>query len=170
MNIKRSDIIRALSARYSFDKSMQSKVMNPSKYGIRLTDEAIAYLQECFPTSREALQSAFSSASAKRGTNETVTAERSTVATRNRGHIEAECRREAHASVDVNNRYKEILSVWQGSMTARQIANALGYSDMNAVRPRICELSKAGVLVATGKVKDMETGKNVTAWRLVTII
>jgi glutamate-1-semialdehyde aminotransferase len=45
--------------------------------------------------------------------------------------------------------------------TDRQVMNALGFSDMNSVRPRITELIKAGLLVEAGDTIDYVTGKRV---------
>ena len=74
-------------------------------------------------------------------------------------------RRESHELVDKQTRKQEILSVWVGEMTAREVANALGYLDMNAVRPRITELCKEGYLVEVGIKIDPVTGRRVTCWR-----
>ena len=46
-------------------------------------------------------------------------------------------------------------------MTDRQIMHALGYTDMNAVRPRITELIDAGVLREVGETKCPVTEKRV---------
>lgn len=50
-------------------------------------------------------------------------------------------------------------------LTARQIAYGMGYSDLNAVKPRITELKKAGKVEAVGKTKDDLTGRNVAVYR-----
>ena len=49
----------------------------------------------------------------------------------------------------------------QSWMTDREIKEAMGHADMNAVRPRITELIDAGYLMETGKVKCPVTGKTV---------
>ena len=46
-------------------------------------------------------------------------------------------------------------------MTDREIAMALGFSDMNSVRPRITELCSAGILGEVDSVKCPTTGKMV---------
>ena len=66
---------------------------------------------------------------------------------------------------DRTKRKQEILAAWTGSMTAREIGRKLGYTDLNAVKPRITELVKAGRLVEAGKKYDIVTDRNVTAWR-----
>ena len=74
-------------------------------------------------------------------------------------------RRESHELVDKQTRKDEIIAVWVGEMTAREVANALGYLDMNAVRPRITELCKEGYLVEVGIKIDPVTGRRVTCWQ-----
>ena len=51
--------------------------------------------------------------------------------------------------------------------TARQIAYKLGFSDLNAVKPRLTELRKAGKIKAIGKAYDETTQRNVTVYRAV---
>jgi len=46
-------------------------------------------------------------------------------------------------------------------MTDREVAEALLFDDMNAVRPRITELVQAGSLVEVGSKQDTETGRTV---------
>lgn len=46
-------------------------------------------------------------------------------------------------------------------MPDRDCMNALGYNDMNSVRPRITELVKAGLLREAGSTIDYKTGKKV---------
>ena len=43
----------------------------------------------------------------------------------------------------------------------REVMDALGYRDMNAVRPRITEMIDAGELIEVGKVRDHVTGRRV---------
>lgn len=45
--------------------------------------------------------------------------------------------------------------------TDRQVMAALGFTDPNAVRPRITELVQAGLLLECGEVADALTGKTV---------
>ncbi len=49
--------------------------------------------------------------------------------------------------------------------TDRGVMIALGFTDMNSVRPRITELIKDGVLMEDGSVEDHVTGKRVRAIR-----
>lgn len=51
--------------------------------------------------------------------------------------------------------------------TDREILDRLGMADMNAVRPRITELIKLGVLEETGDRIDPLTGKRVRVVRIV---
>lgn len=53
-----------------------------------------------------------------------------------------------------------------GPCTDRQIKEHLGMSDMNAVRPRVTELVKLGLLVECGSVTDASTRKTVRQVRL----
>lgn len=64
-------------------------------------------------------------------------------------------------------RYNEILRVMHGEMTARQICEACGYTDMNMVRPRITELVKLGMVVKAGTRYDNLTERNVTVFRKI---
>ena len=64
-------------------------------------------------------------------------------------------------------RYSEILRVMHGEMTARQICEACGYTDMNMVRPRITELVKLGMVVKAGTRYDNLTDRNVTVFRKI---
>ena len=60
-------------------------------------------------------------------------------------------------------REQEILGALalRGSQTDREIRDALGFPDMNAVRPRITELIERGVLAECGRITDACTGKTV---------
>ena len=64
----------------------------------------------------------------------------------------------AQAIIDV---YKQCSSI-----TDREVKKALGFEDMNAVRPRITELVKAGVLMECGSIADPVTGMRVRLVRL----
>lgn len=69
--------------------------------------------------------------------------------------ITEETRREGHEAIDKAKRQAMILGCLHGrKMTARQIAYELGFSDLNAVKPRLTELRKAGRVKAVGKQKD----------------
>lgn len=68
-----------------------------------------------------------------------------------------------------NRRETEILRVLGklGRATDRAIRDALGFPDMNAVRPRITELIECGVLHSPANTVDPVTGRTV---RLVSIV
>jgi len=53
------------------------------------------------------------------------------------------------------------LRLRQSPASDRQIMEGLGFSDMNAVRPRISELLERGVLREWGACTDARTGKTV---------
>lgn len=52
-----------------------------------------------------------------------------------------------------------------GPLTDRQVMATLGFTDMNAVRPRITELVDAFWVIETGRVEDPTTGKKVRICR-----
>ena len=60
-------------------------------------------------------------------------------------------------------RQREILKAFaqRGTLTDRECLADLGYTDMNAVRPRITELIDSGVLSEVGETKCPVTGKTV---------
>jgi len=65
---------------------------------------------------------------------------------------------------NLSRREKEVLGVLHQSfngMTDREVMKALGYSDMNAVRPRITELVQKHWAKEVGNVSDPVTGKKV---------
>lgn len=53
------------------------------------------------------------------------------------------------------------------AMTARELAYALGFSERNAVAPRLTEMMKRGEVFVAGKAKDHITGKSVAVYRNV---
>jgi hypothetical protein len=55
----------------------------------------------------------------------------------------------------------DVLRRTRRPMTDREVMHALGYCDMNAVRPRITELIQAGALHEAGERTDPATGKTV---------
>ncbi len=77
-----------------------------------------------------------------------------------------ETRHESYINTNTTPRQKEILQALGISrMTARQIAYKLEYDDLNAVKPRLSELLKMGVIEDTGKAYDTTTHRNVTVYR-----
>ena len=82
--------------------------------------------------------------------------------------ITQETRLESYFLAPRQNRYRMILDVLEGQeMTANEIRKALGFSDLNAVRPRLTELKDKGVIEAIGKKFDRETGRRVAVFHMV---
>lgn len=83
--------------------------------------------------------------------------------------ITMETRRESHQKTEKPKRYDEILTVLtdEKELTAREIAYALGYNDLNAVKPRLTELNRKGVIDAVGKKYDPHTQRNVAVYRRI---
>ena len=68
--------------------------------------------------------------------------------------------------LDRKTRQQRILTVIGNSfMTAREVAHRLGFSDLNAVRPRITELVQEGRLIEVGHRYDKHTQRNVTVYK-----
>lgn len=71
----------------------------------------------------------------------------------------------AHGAVQpmVSGRRAAVLAWIQehGPATDRQVMHGLGFTDMNAVRPRITELLDMGLLRECGRVVDAKTGMKV---------
>lgn len=81
--------------------------------------------------------------------------------------ITEETRLESYIQRPVN-RYTMILEcMGDKEMTARMIATELGFSDMNAVKPRLTELKNKGIIEATGKAYDALTKRSVAVFRKV---
>ena len=84
-------------------------------------------------------------------------------------NITKQTRQEAYV-VRPATRAVEILKVLgDREMTAREIAYELGFSDLNAVKPRLTELKEIGVIEAVGKKLDHITNRNVAIWRKVNV-
>lgn len=65
-------------------------------------------------------------------------------------------------------RAREILQVLgDREMTSREIATAMGFTDMNAVKPRMTELKNLGKIKAISKRKDPVTNVRVAVWKKV---
>lgn len=84
--------------------------------------------------------------------------------------ITHETRRKSNRMVDRLTRPKLILQTYAryGPMTSRECANILGYHDLNAVKPRITELCKHGMMRAVEEVDDVSTHRKVAKYELVT--
>lgn len=52
-------------------------------------------------------------------------------------------------------------------MTSREIAQEMGFTDMNAVKPRLTELKGIGLVEPVGKKLDPITKRNVAVWKKV---
>lgn len=81
--------------------------------------------------------------------------------------ITEETRREAYINRPVLRREAILNTLGEKGMTSREIAYAMGFEDLNAVKPRLTELQSEGRVVAVGKKKDFLTGRNVAVWRQV---
>jgi len=73
--------------------------------------------------------------------------------------------RAAHKALDgkIGERQQAVLDTVTrlGEATDRQVMEAMGFSDMNQVRPRITELLAAGELEECGAEKCLATGRTV---------
>lgn len=79
--------------------------------------------------------------------------------------ITTETRREAFL-MKPTPRQTDILTILgDRAMTAREIAAAMCFSDLNAVKPRLTELKQNGAVEAVGKAFDMVTGRNVAVYK-----
>lgn len=70
----------------------------------------------------------------------------------------------AWRDLDTSDRCAAILAVYRNStqpLTDRMVMEALGFTDGNAVKPRISEMVHNGYLCEVGKVKDHITKKSV---------
>lgn len=85
--------------------------------------------------------------------------------------ITEETRRESYFITKekvTDKRSKEILKVLGNKeMTANEIRKVLGYSDLNAVRPRLTELKDKGIIEAVGKKYDKDTKRSVAMFKVV---
>lgn len=57
----------------------------------------------------------------------------------------------------------------EGPMNAAELADKLGFSDLNAVKPRLHELLGMGIVRAAGKRPNRRSGVNNTVYELVEI-
>lgn len=82
--------------------------------------------------------------------------------------ITEQTRFESYLLRPTSSRQQTILEVLgQREMTARQIAGALGFRDLNAVKPRLTELQKEGRVEVVRKTKDLTTNRSVAVWKAV---
>ena len=88
----------------------------------------------------------------------------------------AECRRDAHDTVDKTKRYAQIKRELRTSpkreLTAKEIAvrmwrrRLIPEPDRNFAAPRLTELCAKGEVEPVGKTRCMYTGKKVTVYKL----
>lgn len=84
--------------------------------------------------------------------------------------ISEQCQMESYQFIKFNRRKRIaiILKAMEGAeMTAREIAYKLGFSDLNAVKPRLTELTQEGVVEVVGKRFDTLTGRRVSVYRRI---
>lgn len=80
--------------------------------------------------------------------------------------IPRQTRRESYEAMDRETRRKRVLECLEvREMTAREIAEELGFHERNAAAPRLTELRKAGRVEPCGIRIDGTTGRPVTVWR-----
>ena len=78
-------------------------------------------------------------------------------------------RYEAYTMRPGKTRKRDILAILgDREMSARMIAWRLGYTDMNAVRPRLTEMTKEGFVEVCGTDIDNVTGRRVAKYRRLT--
>lgn len=81
--------------------------------------------------------------------------------------ITEETRREAYKQRPITRQTAILDTLGDKGMTAREIAYAMGFTDLNAVKPRLTELQNDGRVVAVGKTTDSVTGRKVAVWRQI---
>lgn len=79
--------------------------------------------------------------------------------------ITKETRREAYIARPVTRAADILEFMSDKEYTARQIAYGMGFTDLNAVKPRLTELKAAGLVEVTGKVSDDITKRKVAVWK-----
>ena len=79
--------------------------------------------------------------------------------------IPKECQLESFKKLDNAKRCRMILSQLDKPRTAREIAYRLGFSDLNAVKPRLSEMKARGTVEVTQKEKDSITNRNVSVYK-----
>lgn len=81
--------------------------------------------------------------------------------------ITKETRLESYLKTECSNREKLILSALTKPMTARQVAQSLGFTERNAVAPRLTEMVDKGWVEIAGKAYDKVSKRNVAVYRKV---
>lgn len=86
----------------------------------------------------------------------------------NSNTLSKECQMQAYKYIKGKRgtRYNMILEALDGKeMTAREVGYKLGHQDLNAVKPRLTELTAKGLLEVTGTKKDHVTNRQVSIYR-----
>lgn len=81
--------------------------------------------------------------------------------------ITRETRDEGYRARPASRKTEILEAMGYGTWTARAIAIKLGYTDMNAVRPRLTELVDEGKVEVIGKKKDTLTGVSVACFKRI---
>jgi len=80
--------------------------------------------------------------------------------------VTSDTRLESFLKRPINPRSRQILyTLGNRKMTARQLAYEMGFSDLNAVKPRLTEMKSMGLIIADEVAHDSITGRNVALWR-----
>lgn len=79
--------------------------------------------------------------------------------------ITKQTRREAYISRPVTRAADILEFIGDKEYTARRIAYGMGFTDLNAVKPRLTELKAAGLVEVTGKAYDETTKRRVAVWK-----
>lgn len=79
--------------------------------------------------------------------------------------ITEENRRDAYESRPSRRQNIILFILGDREMTARQIANEMGFTDLNAVKPRLTELRDAEKIEAVAKTVDPVTGRKVAVYK-----
>lgn len=82
--------------------------------------------------------------------------------------ITLECRNESFKKLNPSKRQQLILSVLgDKEMTARQIADKVGATDLNYIKPRLTELLHLKVITAVRKECDPISSRTVSVYKRV---
>lgn len=85
--------------------------------------------------------------------------------------ISEETRRESYDEIILNEpvRQEQILEALSDGvqMTARELAEKLGYTERNYTAPRLTELKHKGLVRVVGKKKDEATGRSVGVYEAI---
>lgn len=82
----------------------------------------------------------------------------------NKNQVTKETRRESYIRRPVTRANEILKALGDDQMTARQIATKMGFSDLNAVKPRLTELKAQGLIEAVGKAVDLTTGRTTAIY------